>query len=466
MSRVQKHFIYFIALLVCFALPASGGAADPLEAPPVLDLEAAGRIALAANPSLAAAAARVEAAAQRVRQARSAYWPRLDASAGLSRVETADGDYRAGLAQARALDPTATLDDPEDYYQSALTASWTVFDGFVRRFDLLRARYGRAETAAVRDDVRRLLLSAVAEAYYGVQLARESVAIAEADADYNGRLMEEARIRREIGTGSLSDVLNFEVAVNAARAAVITARQQREEALAGLAALLGYDGARLPAGTTLADLGAETESDLAIPEATDPLAYALAHRPDLRQGENALQGAEAGVGAARAGFWPAVSLSARVEGDRPHDARFREDDFGDSVALSVSYNLFSGGYHRARLAEARRNRTAAEEDLANRRLNVSAEVVRALAELESSADQLRLQRRNADLVQRHRDLVEKEYAAGQASLVRLNEAQRNLVQTQGRLVQARVALHRARFALDTATARVLERFDVAVKGSG
>jgi hypothetical protein len=56
-----------------------------------------------------------------------------------------------------------------------------------------------------------------------------------------------------------------------------------------------------------------------------------------------------------------------------------------------------------------------------------AEVRRAWVNLEETQQQLVLQRTTAELVQKNRDLVEKEYAAGQAALVRLNEAQRDLV---------------------------------------
>jgi len=69
-----------------------------------------------------------------------------------------------------------------------------------------------------------------------------------------------------------------------------------------------------------------------------------------------------------------------------------------------------------------------------------------------------LQRKNAKLVMQNRDLVEKEYQAGQASLVRLNEAQRNLTQAQGRLALARVGLRQAQKNLRASTGRILEPF--------
>ena len=75
----------------------------------------------------------------------------------------------------------------------------------------------------------------------------------------------------------------------------------------------------------------------------------------------------------------------------------------------------------------------AQSSLENTKINVKAAVASDVATLISAQEQLALQRSNATLVQQVRDLVEKEYAAGQASLVRLNEAQRDLVAAHGNL---------------------------------
>ncbi len=457
---MTKRTILLLTVIWMLAVRPPGLAAqdEPVggAAPQTIDLEAACRMALAANPSPAAARARVEAAIARVRQAQSRYFPRLDAGAGLSRVDMAENDYQVSAAQARFFG--GGVADPQDYHRAELSASWTVFDGFERRFALLAARHGALAAGEARDETCRVLLSAVAEAFYGAQLSREAVAIAEADAEYNQRLMQEARIRHEVGTGALSEVLNFEVAANAARSEVIAARRQLAVDRSALAALLGFADARLPEGMDLDQLKPETKADRVVPEAAGQIDYALAHRPDLRQSGQALKSAEAEIGAAKADFWPEVSLAATVSGERANDARWGSDDLGDTLGLSLTYNLFAGGYTRAKVAEARMNRAAIEKTLENDRLNVSSQVCQTLTDLAAAVEQLDLQRRNAVLVQRNRDLVEKEYAVGQASLVRLNEAQRNLVSACARLAQARVSLDRARFSLDTVTGRILERF--------
>jgi len=97
-----------------------------------------------------------------------------------------------------------------------------------------------------------------------------------------------------------------------------------------------------------------------------------------------------------------------------------------------------------------------DRSLAAAEIEVASDVRQAIESLEASQDNLKLQRANADYVQRNRDLVEKGYAAGQASLVRLNEAQRDLIEARARLALARVSLRQAWHDLRTATAETLK----------
>ena len=133
------------------------------QAPPIdwstistLDLKTAVTIALSGNPGLEAAVARVRQAKAQVDQARSTYWPRVDASASAARVDLSQNSYEENLAMARFFNPNATIDNPDGYYNADLTASWTLFDGFERKFSNLSARYGESSSAAALKDAQRL----------------------------------------------------------------------------------------------------------------------------------------------------------------------------------------------------------------------------------------------------------------------------------------------------------------------
>jgi outer membrane protein TolC len=289
-------------------------------------------------------------------------------------------------------------------------------------------------------DARRLLLASVATAYFVAQLAREDIAIASADETFNRRQIDEAKARLRVGTGSLSDVLNFEVQVNSARSQLIRAKRVYNVAMIGLATLLGIREARFPANIELARLEPETEEELIAPSPDPQIRYALTHRPDIRQSDYTVKRAKSEVGIARAKFYPVLNATGSVDGERTGSAEFENDDFGGSVGLNLTYNLFAGGLNRAQLAEAKSRLTEADRNLNDASIQVASEVQEAVANLIAGQEQLALQRKNARLVRQNRDLVEKEYNAGQASLVRLNEAQRDLTTAQSQLVLALVSL--------------------------
>lgn len=452
------------AVLLLLVLAGGSGRAQTatvtdLTALAVLDLKTVAQIALAGNPSLAAARARVVQARERVAQADAAYWPRLDAMAAASRIALSDNARQASLATARLFDPGAGIDDPEDYYTTSLTATWVLFNGFERRYAAMAARSGERFSRAGRQEVQRLILSSAAGAFFLAQLARENIAIAGADERFNLRQLKDATARRRVGTGSLSDELNFKVRVNAARANRIRAEQSYRTALFSLAALMGVPDAAFPPDLDLAPLAPESPAELAVPDTAAQLDHARAHRPDLAQARFALQQADAGVAIARARLFPTLSLAAALDGERSGDGRLEEDDFGNAIALNLSYNLFSGGADRARIREARAGRTEVEKNLENLEIQVGADVMDALTNLQAAQAQLALQQSNEALVEQNRDLVDKEYKAGQGSLVRLNEAQRDLVVARSRLALARVSLRQAWIGLDTATGRILASFD-------
>ena len=221
----MKRYVLFLLIVpyivimidaICPAQDIQDNQAESLDlnAIQVLNLKTAGKIALAENPSLAAAQARVRQAKERVLQARSAYWPRLDAMASASRVSLSDNDYQTNLAYARLFAPNAFIDDPEDYYKADLTATWVLFNGFERKFSNAAARYGEDQSESAQKDAKRLLLSSVVASYFAAQLALENIAIAKADETFNSRQLAEAQARRRVGAGSLSDELNFEIRVN------------------------------------------------------------------------------------------------------------------------------------------------------------------------------------------------------------------------------------------------------------
>jgi outer membrane protein TolC len=357
--------------------------------------------------------------------------------------------------------PTTTpllIADSDEFYNADLTASWTLFDGFERKFSNAAARYGEQSSSAALNDARRLLISAVAFSYFSAQLALENIAIAEADEEFNQRQLSDAEARKRVGTGALSDVLNFQVRENQAKTTRINQEYQYEIALNGLAALMGLPESRLPAQVQLSRLAAESEAELVTPPVDDLIADAKDHRPDIQETRWRIKQTEAQIKIAQSDYYPSIVIAGSLEGERAGDAGFEQDDFGNRVQVGLSYNLFAGGFTRAKVRETRQQMIELEKRLEELVLFAASDIRSSVALVVTAQNQLALQRENVELVQRTRDLVEKEYNAGQASLVRLNEAQRDLITAQSNLALALVALRQAWVELETRTGNILATY--------
>ncbi|MBW7864291.1 MAG: TolC family protein [Candidatus Hydrogenedentes bacterium] len=460
---------------------------DTAAAPPaeVLTLHEAQRRAIEGYPSLKAVGERVLQAGARVRQARSAWLPQVEASWTGSHTDLSDVDVESARRGARsalaASGATAGLPStsvtgsiirlrnlaggaaalggiPEsvDSYRVSLGASYLLFNGFGRKHTTAVAKYGDRETRAARDEATRLLLQAVAQSYHAVQLFRERIRIAEADIAFNARLLKEAKLRNEAGAASLSEVLNFEVRSRAAEAALNNARNDYANARTALSVLMNMEDGTLPENVEVETLGVETEEQMSLPDGEAALQTAMASRPDLMRSQWAVKRAGATVGQRRAALYPSVAAFASRDASQGGNSRFGEDDFSTTVGLNVSYDIFTGGRNRAQIAEAKHAQKEAEYQEDEAALGVVSDVRQAVEDLSTAQKQLVLQRDNARYVEKNRDLVAQEYAAGQTSLALLNQSQRDLVEAEGNLALARVSLLAAWHTLRTATGETVK----------
>ena len=420
----------------------------------ILDMRTAQSIALAGNPDMAAAEARIEMARARVRQAAATWWPSLDLNGTGTKRRLSDASYQYSQTITSLLG--GTTDRTTDNLNANLRATWVLFDGFYRTFKEQQATYDEQSVAAALVDSQRLLVTSVAEAFLNAQLAQTNVDISKADETFYLRQLEDAQNRYNVGAGPWGDILNIKVQLNSARTALMRYQREFEAVGYGLAALLGLTDAQFPPQVRLEKLDRNTEiaGQKETPETL--IRDAMDARPDIRSLEMVIKQTEAATGMAKAPFYPKVQVAGALEGDNGNDpGAFSSSDFGNSIGVNMSWNLYAGGADKARLAEATQAKREATFTLAGLRNTVASEIRQDLALLAAAEEQVRLQRETVKLVEENRDLARNEYEAGEASLVRLNEAQRDMNTTYGRLAQSLVAYHLAMQRLYSATGRNL-----------
>jgi len=413
----------------------------PIPVPQPLTQDDAVRIALARSPNLLAGTARIRAAEARISQARAGYLPAVDLNAEATRHLKTPGVFR-----------WPGLDSRYESYAAALSASWLIFDGFAREAQYVTSLSGQIEAVAAYHDMQRLLTQAVNIAFNNALLAREEITIAEADASFNDQLLTETRLKLEAGSAARSEVLNFEIRLNSAKSQLISARSQLQVAKAVLVELMGLPEQVALEELVLAPLDVQGEERVEIPDEPHLLRHAVLNRPDLEMLRQVVERASLDEAQSRSAFYPSLFLLGSYGAQRIDNPRFSEDDVSAQASLNLAWNLFNGSADTAAVRTAKAVTDQRRRELSAQLLVVLSEVRQALAQLTNAREQLRLQTTSYHLTSEARDLVLKEYQAGQASLVRLNEAQRDLVEAQGHLSLSKIQLRGAWINLRTATA--------------
>lgn len=454
--------------LMPYGSPVVNERAEKLLPSGVLDLEAARAIAIRANPDVHAAQARLGAAAARVTEARARYFPTVALSHSSTRTfQTPSSRNRLGTL----LQPTQVLPTELDAtnfaatallnairrplmgsdevsgittsfseHSSALSASWVIFDGFVREAQLLASKALHEASWSSLQDVERLIIQAVDAAYYQVQLAQEQIRIAKADEAFSLDQLSETEKLREAGRATSADVNNFRVRMLGAQANVTAAIGLRETGRVVLAELMGSANAELPSDLILSPLTDETEEDMTLPDAEPWLERALANRPDLLQLELLLLAEEEQVRTAEGLYLPTLAVSGSWGFDRISTMRYTDDDQSSAAVLEFRWELFTGGARRSRVRQAESAAAEAAASLNGQRLAVQSEVRRAIIDLQNAQEQIRLQRENVKTARENRRIVQAGYSAGKETLNRLNEAQRDFITAEADLALVRIRL--------------------------
>ncbi len=365
------------------------------------------------------AAWRVEEARANAGIARSEFLPRLQAGAGWSRGRPSEFLVPGG--------------GTTDLYDVNLGLAWEIdLWGRIRRLnETALAQYLATEEA--HRGVLLSLVSEVATSYFELRTLDLQLEIARRTARAFGETHALFDQRLEAGIASALETSSAEASLAATAANIPDLERQIVAAENRLAFLLGRQPGDVPRGAALNDqllppaIPAGLPSDL------------LERRPDLRQAEQELVAANAGVGLAVADYFPRVSLTGFFGGIAPEVSEL----FGDGETWSAGGGLLSpvfqgrrlANQHRAALARWEQAKVAYEKSVANAFAEVSTALVayQKLAAVES--EQARAVAGFEEAV-RH---ANSRYLSGLSDYLEVLQAQQQLFPAENALARTRFA---------------------------
>jgi outer membrane protein, multidrug efflux system len=379
---------------------------------------------------------------------------RVEEARALYNVQAADRlpNVNAGASESRsrtpaALSPTgkAAVGQRADV-SVAIPAFELDFFGRVKSLsDAALASYLATDEA--RTAAQLTVVAETAKAYYTERALAEQATLAQRTYDARARTYGLTRQRLEAGASSLLDVRSNETLMETARVAALTVARQRAQAANALAVLVGEPVlSGEPGGMLSAQLSDEAiDAMSALPEGLP--SDLIARRPDIRASEQRLQAANANIGAARAAFFPRVSLTAALGSASPSFGGLFDGGSGTwSFTPQLVLPVFAAGRNQANLSLAETRKHIAVADYEKTIQVAFREVADALAARSYLGGQVTAQRAIQEAQADRLRLLTLRFENGVASSLDVLDAQRELFSAEQSLVQAR--LLRATSAID------------------
>ncbi len=323
-----------------------------------VDLVGIHDVAVTKDPQLRAAALRRDASGENSDIAWANFYPQISGSASYNR-----GKNRLSIAGNRIL-PNADID--RENYRVELRQSifnWANYG----QLEQARAQVSAAE--ADYDAAYQDFLFRVSDRYFAILTSEDALIFARAEEKALQRQFEQAEQRFEVGLTAVTDVLDARASYDQARARVIVAQNQLEDANEGLRELTG---------TYFEDIKKLSE-ELPLEEpnpanSQEWVDIAMVNNPTLQSLRENAEVSQANVQLQRAGHLPTLDFVASFNRSA-NNAFVLRDDFqqpvgnalllsdDSQVGLELSVPIFSGFRVSSQTRQAKLNMNAAFQDV-------------------------------------------------------------------------------------------------------
>ncbi|TDY24114.1 multidrug efflux system outer membrane protein [Paraburkholderia sp. BL6665CI2N2] len=378
-------------------------------------------IALKNNRDLRVSVLNMQASAAQYRIVRAGLFPTLDAAASQSKQRTPKDLSVAGQTITNT-------------YSVGLNASWEIdFFGRIQSLkDQALAQY--LATAQARKAAEISLVSQVATQYMTVLELDDLLKVTQNTLKTSQESYRIAKLQFDNGTGSELDLRQSQTVVEQAQANLQQQLRLRAQADNALVLLIGEPlPDDLPPGMTLDNQNLLTDIPAGLPSDL------LTRRPDIMEAEENLLAANANIGAARAAFFPKVSLTGSFGTLSPSlGGLFKPGSAAWSFAPSITLPIFEGGQNLANLDLANIQKKVQIATYEKAIQSAFRDVADALAARGTYDQQIQALERNTFAEQRRLDLSNLRYTNGVDSYLTVLTAQTDLYSSQQLLVTARM----------------------------
>ena len=379
--------------------------------------------ALANNVNLKVAVANVEQAAGVLTQTRSQLYPQIGYDATGQRSRRSEGGADENIQRL--------LPNPTTAYQALLTASWEIdLWGRIRR----QSESALANVLASDEARRGVILSLVASVatdYLQLRGLDAQLAISKDTLNAYGESLKLFQLQFQYGQVSQMNVAQVQSQYETAAAQIPQIESQIAQTENALSILLGRNPGPIQRGKSIDELTQPT-----VPAGLP--SQLLERRPDLMQSEQQLVAANAQIGAAKALYFPTISLTGAFGGASTDLSKlFTGPARVWNYAGQITGPIFTFGAVSGQVTQAEAAQQAALYNYQQSIQNAFSDVSNALVASQKLQDQVAAQGRLVAALSDYARLATLQYNGGYTSYTTVLQAEQSLFPAQLTLASVR-----------------------------
>lgn len=407
-------------IVCCLIIVSTSLAADDL-----LDVYA---LAQQNDPEIRAAAASVAAGREQAAIGSAAIRPQVSANYGYSRANNNTlSQFPISFSGSSSIN-TSVTDTRETTSQWSITASQSLFDAN-RWYSAKEAGFISAESEQTFTLAQQNLILRTTKAYFDVLRARNNLDVSQAQLEANRWQLDQAKARFDLGAVAITDVHQAQSAYDLSNALLLTDRAALANAKRALSLISGVAHERL--ASLKADFTAEPPSD----DAEHWQLLARANNANIKLAAASRDAAHAAAKAAGGSRLPSVEAQLSLYDT---DVDINEASFGDyanetdgnSIAISISLPLYSGGELSARKRQAHHYYNRSVEQYAGTVRTIEQQTQTAYSDVDIAVARIKAFKQALRSAQSALDSIDAGYANGTNTIIDLLASQRAFYSAQ------------------------------------
>lgn len=321
-----------------------------------------------------------------------------------------------------------------------LNASWTLYNGNKRmntiRQEKLNSQVSMLDVMTSENSIQE----SIAQVYIPILYAAESVKVNENTLQVSAAQRDRGQALLNAGSIAQSDLAQLEAQVSNDRYQLVTAQATLQDYKLQLKQLLELEGEN---EINVALPALENDNVLApLPTKKEVYASALILRPEIEASKLSVEASELGIGIAKSGYLPSVSLSAGIGTNHTSGSDFTfgeqvKNGWNNSIGLSVSVPIFNNRQTKSAVQKAKLQRETSLLSLLDEQKALYKTIEGLWLDANSAQQRYAAANEKLKSTQISYDLLNEQFNLGMKNTVELLTEKNNLLQAQQEQLQAK-----------------------------